>query len=451
MKFYTSILLAFFLLFSVNVVNGQTKKFTQQEIREDLDYLHAQLLETHPIISIYHTKKEFQDFFAKIEIPNEVTENEAYQILASTSSIIKDGHTLFYPSAKRIDYNKEHLLFFPFSIFWDGTNLFVRNNFSNINDDIEGLAIQSINGIKSTELIGDMLSKMMRDGDNLNYPIWVLNKYFFEYYSFFYGCPNEFDLNLKTESGDSKDFKVKAIPRAELLKKTNALKTGNEKAIFLALDHKNSTAVLTIKDWHNNILKKVYQQSFKKEIKNSFAQIEKSQIKNLIIDLRNNQGGNLQNSKLLLSHLLNTSFELLEGYQKVQGGKLTNAKGPHLGLNDPQKIVYNGSLFVLINGGSFSNTGIFCSVLRKHNRALFIGEETGGSAFLICGNPKTKSLPNTKIQFHLPSRQFNIKDYSTSTPTGIIPDHVIKPTITSLINGHDLQKEFAMDLIKGGN
>ena len=50
-----------------------------------------------------------------------------------------------------------------------------------------------------------------------------------------------------------------------------------------------------------------------------------------------------------------------------------------------------GELLVLINGGSFSSTAILCACLRRDQRALFIGEETGGNAHIISGDPVERS------------------------------------------------------------
>ncbi|MEN0050815.1 MAG: S41 family peptidase, partial [Bacteroidota bacterium] len=235
--------------------------------------------------------------------------------------------------------------------------------------------------------------------------------------------------------------------KADLLNKIKVHRK-EEQAISLAFNNPNSTAVLTIKDWHNHIVRKYYKQHFKKEITEIFRQIQERNIKNLIIDVRDNQGGDTKNSKLLLSYLLDQPFELVEDYKVAKNGKVVDAKGPQMGWHKVRKERFKGRLFVLINGGSFSNTGIFCSVLKKYNRAIFIGEETGGSEFVICGSPKTVVLPNTKVQVDIPRLQFLIKAYKLNELSGVKPNHEIKPTIQDLINEKDVVKEFAIQLIE---
>ncbi len=441
------VMLFFLLLNSIQYVNGQTAHFTKQQISEDLKYLKTQLLNKHP----NSTNAGFQNFFEKTNLPATLTSQEAYCNIAATSSIIKDGHTLFYPNSKLINHNNENQHFIPLKIFWDGTNLFVQKNYSNNTALVEGAKITSINGVKSENLIPFMLQNMMRDGDNFNYPIWVLNNYFFEYYSYFYGCPTTFNLKVATATEKTKTINIKGLLKADLLKRinnSNSSNSNNDKAIYATFNLANSTATLTIKDWHNSVLKKHYKQKFKKEIKAIFEQIENHKIQHLIIDVRNNQGGDIKNSKILLAYLLDQPFKLVEGYRKIKDGRLIKSKGPQIGIHKPRPKPFKGKLFILINGGSFSNTGIFCSVLQKYNRAIFIGEETGGSEFQICSKPKGILLPNTKIRVEIPTLQFVIKETSNGVLHGIKPHHEIKPTINSLLAETDVAKAFTLELIK---
>ena len=118
-----------------------------------------------------------------------------------------------------------------------------------------------------------------------------------------------------------------------------------------------------------------------------------------------------------------------------------------MGIHKPLPKTFSGKLFVLINGGSFSNSGIFCSVLKEHKRAYFIGEETGGSEFVICGAARSLSLPNTGIQALLPQLQFQIKAYEKDSLHGVKPDLTIVPEIEDLIEGRDVVLEQSIQMI----
>lgn len=429
------------------VVFGQSSIFSKKKVLEDLTYLQSELIEKHPNINTYTTKEEFFNFFKNIGIEDSLTEMEAYNLIASSNEVIKDGHTLFYPNKKLMEYNNSNKLFIPLQPFWDGSKLYVSKSYSLMDTLEQGAQIISINGIKSTELIQGMLNKMMRDGNNYNYPTWVLNRYFYEYFSYFYGCGEEYQINI--DNGiQEKALIIKGISKPELFEQIRKHQAPDEKGIALEIDKERGIGILTIKDWHNNILKKYYGQKFIHEIKKAIEQIEGENIQNLVIDVRNNQGGDTRNSKYLLSYLLSEPFVLVEQYHKKKKGTAVECNGPQSGIHQPMSKNFKGNVYVLINGGSFSNTGIFCSVLRKHKRAIFIGEETGGSEFVICGSPQKITLPNTGIQVELPRLQFMIKSNEEDELHTVVPDYYIKPKIDYIIEQKDKDLEFTFELIK---
>ena len=149
----------------------------------------------------------------------------------------------------------------------------------------------------------------------------------------------------------------------------------------------------------------------------------------------------------MLTYLLSEPFVLVEQYYRKKNGSIVECNGPQSGIHEPMSQNFKGNIYVLINGGSFSNTAIFCSVLRKHKRAIFIGEETGGSEFVICGSPKSITLPNTAIQVELPRLQFMIKSNEESELHGVIPDYHIEPKIDYIIEQKDKDMEFTFVLI----
>jgi C-terminal processing protease CtpA/Prc len=101
----------------------------------------------------------------------------------------------------------------------------------------------------------------------------------------------------------------------------------------------------------------------------------------------------------------------------------------------------------LINGGSFSNTGIVSSYLELQKRGIFIGEETGGNKTVLNGNAADIILPNTKIACQIATEKFVIRT-STNDGHGVIPVYFITPTINDIVAHKDAEKEFAISLIK---
>jgi len=446
---------------------GQATKHSAAQVQEDIRYLHQQLKKHHPNLYVYASKTQLDSTVAAMikDADHPMSEQELYAHLTRLSAIIKDGHTLFFPSATSLEYHNNQSLFFPFKVFYHSGKLYVELNCSLSEEIANGTEILSINGLPAEQVIQFCLEHMMRDGHNLNYPIWILNQYFSEYYSYFYGHPPEFSLELKTSGGENRSVTVAALPKAKIrdIRSTRfpnrvtarGLNQQPGTGILLKMDTLRSTATLSIRDFENDVLKTVYQQDFKKTIGTIFAQIKHAQIKHLIIDLRGNQGGNLENGIFLLSQFLPEKFRVVEQYNVVKNPEaateqernvLKNAPGTE--LNQPQKNPFMGAVYLLVNGGSFSNSGIVSSAFQHYQRGKIFGEETGGNKSVICGWEEAITLPYSKISVSIPTRQFLIRDRFKNDGHGVIPDYIVQPTIRELAEGRDEVLDFTLNLIQ---
>jgi len=391
-----------------------------------------------------------------------------YEYLTPLCATIKDGHTLFFPAETVAAYHNQNSRFFPFKIHWDGIKMFVVLNYAE-NDEIEnGAEIVAINETTSFEIVEYCLARMMRDGESPAYPIWVLNNWFNEYYSYFYGHPAEFAIHYRLGKDPIQAKTIQALSKKSIFEnrakryphrtfsRTEDQKEGN--GLVLKIDQELKYAVLTIKDFDNVILESIYKQPFKKTIEQYFLQMEIAGVTKLILDLRNNQGGDIENGHFLLSWLMNAPFQLVEGYSKVYEPEETtevkrdkSCKEPKMGVFQPKSRAFKGDLYVLINGGSFSNSGIVSSALQFYKRGLLIGEETGGNQHVLCGNEKNFLLPNTEISITIPMLQFRIREADKNTRGhGVIPDIAIKPSIRELIKGGDEILNHALKLVSFG-
>lgn len=459
-------LLLFQLLYA-NLCFGQATSYSAAQVQEDIRYLHQQLKKYHPNLYVYASKAQLDSSVATLikEADHHMNEQELYGHITRLSAIIKDGHTLFFPSANSLEYHNQQSLFFPFKVFYQSGKLYVELNCS-LNEAIaNGVEILSINGLPTEQVVQFCLDRMMRDGHNLNYPIWILNQYFTEYYSYFYGHPSKFLLELKTSEGENLNVTVAALPKAKIREIRSArfpnrvtargLNQEPGTGILLKMDTLRSIATLSIRDFDSDVLKTVYQQDFKKTIGAMFAQIKQAKIKNLIIDLRGNQGGNLKNGTFLLSQVLPEKFRVVEQFNVVKNPEATTEqdrnilkKGRGTQLNSPQAKPFLGSAYLLVNGGSFSNSGIVSSSFRHYQRGKIIGEETGGNKSVICGWEEAITLPHSKIEVYIPTRQFLIRERVTNDGHGVIPDFIIQPTIQELAKGRDEVLDFTLNLIQ---
>lgn len=461
-------IIGIFLLpaFGALTLLAQDRHFSALEIKEDLVFLRNNLERWHPGIYQYSTKDEVDACFDRLllSIPDSLSEWGAYSFITAIGAVIRDGHTLFYPSETVIDNHNRNSGFFPFKTWWNGKNLFVEMNCSDESEIPDGAEIISINGQAASDIFQFCLNHMMRDGNNQSYPTWVLNNWFREYYSYFFGYPESFDLVIRDKAGNLLSKTVNAITKSKIAanrkQKYPWFNTDikEKDGIVLTIDEVQKTAVLTIRDFHADVLKKEYKQPFKKTINECFERIRTSDTKHLILDIRDNQGGETRYAKLLLAHLLDTSFQLLEAYYKVNKSikgdsakRLKKCHGPTDGTYKSRPDSFKGKLYILVNGGSFSNSGILSAALRRYKRGLFIGEETGGNKHSICGSVKYSILPHTNIRVEIPALQYVISDKQPNSGHGTIPDYIVLPELDNRLNQNDVAKQFALELIRGNN
>jgi C-terminal processing protease CtpA/Prc len=237
----------------------------------------------------------------------------------------------------------------------------------------------------------------------------------------------------------------------------------------MQVDTAGSTAYMTVNTFvGNNRLRRFF--------KSSFKALRKHNIQHLVVDVRNNGGGNVGNSTVLTQYIVNEKFKLADSlyainkrsnYGKYIKNHLQNrlfmtfiSRRRHDGnyhfgyferhyFKPKKKNHYNGNVYVITGGNSFSATTVFANSIRDQDNVIIVGEETGGAAY---GNtawliPDVR-LPNTRLRFRLPKfRMVMNKDYPKDG-RGVIPDVVVRPTVQSIRLGIDPKVEKVKDLIK---
>jgi C-terminal processing protease CtpA/Prc len=179
--------------------------------------------------------------------------------------------------------------------------------------------------------------------------------------------------------------------------------------IKLEFDDTLGVALLTVKTFDNDLLKGSNQEKFKSTMRKAFYRMDTANVSNLIIDLRGNEGGDPMMEKIVLENILQEKYKISLELRAVKKGHLESFEArtksiwvPYFGLGNfkPNKNNYTGNVYVLVDGGSSSAAAEFAGIIRKHNRATFIGSESGGNPVLLSGAlfDNMHLLPNTKLK-----------------------------------------------------
>ncbi len=472
------------ILFSCSVSRNYNpdKKYSKEVLQQDYSLLRNILEKKHPSLYWYTPKDSMNYYFdaGYNAITDSMTELQfGWKILAPITSAIHCGHTSFTMSKGWKHFIKNKIIpSFPlFLKVWKDTMMVIGD--LNKKDELikKGSFITSINGMKTPDMINYMFRYMVEDGysENVNYirlsadfpyfhrNIFGLYKNYEVEYSDSNGIQNNILLPFFSPSPDSvkkekKKIKIKKnqITRAEKLENIRSL------------EYDSSFALMTVNGFSNGQLKHFFRKSFR--------EFRKNKTKNLVIDIRANGGGDIIKSVLLARFLRDTPFKVADSaYSKsgtlrpftkyISAGffnniglafvthKEKNGKY-HFGywerhtFKPKRKNHFNGKVFVLTNGLTFSASSLFCSEVKGQDNVTLAGEVTGGGWYGNSGIMIPNiTLPNTKMKVRLPIFRLVQYDHIAVKGTGVIPDIYIGPNWRDILKGVDTKVEKVKELI----
>lgn len=458
--------------FGQGSVSTQEIRFSLSELQKDFSVFRGAFEEIHPGLYWHISKNGLDQQFDKAYgmLSDGMTEQELYLHLAPIVSGMGCGHSSIGLSDQTTESINENGKFLPVDIrIIGGKGYCYRNHVSDPSIIPVGSEILSINGQQMSFLIQYFQTLIPHDGYNTTFQHKMMEVLFGKLYHTAYGEHQAFEIEF-LEDGQEKKVVLKALGQKQM-------ETGDaeESEEIISLNYLSShhTAVLTIKGFWNwtRGKKKVL---FMKELKKAFSEIRNYEAKHLILDLRGNLGGSDVMGLDMLSYLID---EPILEFKKI----VSRAPKPsHLSYSDGSKIYYfknkkindttyhafgvptlkpygpsqptfQGELYVLINGFTFSTAADVAAQIKSRGRGTFIGEETGGGYY---GNTSGSSikiiLPNTKLVAWVPIGRYHPNVENTEeSGRGVFPDHRVEPGIWDILDKRDVQMDTTLELIEG--
>jgi C-terminal processing protease CtpA/Prc len=395
---------------------------------------------------------------------------------------------------------------FEFMMFDD--QLYVAKNNSVDSTIVVGSQIVSIDSVSTAKLLKDYRKLMTSDGFNTTFYKHQLPKKFSSFYVYDNGVKDsllyEFKFNDSTKNVWIKRKKVaetKTTAKDSVVKKQTkeekkkVVLANKKKRIYNSkfgydpvqkefqrslsfIEKDSAVAVLKIKSFSIGNYEPFYKEAFKR--------IKDNKSSTLILDLRDNPGGRLSEINQLYSFVADSSIAFADKSEVVSktsflkrdyfgGGIVTNflktlaypvyVSYIYLKVKKEDEKYYfitreskakplpenrfEGKMYVLIDGGSFSASSIISSNLKGSGRATFVGEETGG-AFngTVAGQMPIVELPNSKVKIRVGLMKIAAHYKTEEQGHGIRPDIEIIPTLEDKIKGNDPEMDWILENIK---
>lgn len=397
-----------------------------------------------------------------------------------------------------------------FKMIWENDKMYILENKSPDSTIVKGSEVVAINEVTPQQIFSKYKNTYTSDGFNTTFIPKIFEKRFSSYLVNEMGVQDSLNYDFKnadsTYSKAVKRFKEEAkkgdslsqtqkdsikLARKSPEAKEKAKKEWEQKRIygydyvakefnktlqFLGAD--STVAYLKIKNFSTGKTKKVYEEVF--------AKIKEKQSKTLIIDLRDNPGGRLNEIQKLYSYLVAEEFKFIDEpevtsktslfanyfnqlpiisypvtvplypvfatvlvsktkkkddgkyYYKIKSSKPMQSNPLH----------FDGEVYVLINGGSFSASCIISSNLQATGRAVFVGEETGGTFNgTVAGRMPLLELPKSKLPLRLGLMDIRPVHRTEQEGRGIMPNVEIIPTVEQRLSGVDPELEYVLSTV----
>ena len=451
-------------------------KYRVNDLKEDFDLFSLALEESHAGLYNYISPQRYKTLTDSIkkELTHPMSDLEFYRLLCPVIEAIKCGHTRISISNQTNDYLNKQNIFIPFQLKFISGKAYVLKKLQD-NTIIPGSEVLSINKRPISVIVSDIFKMQNSDGAITTAKYKKLDEKFHELYSLFIEQSQSFSIQyIPYKTNKPKEVIVTGVSNKYWWSKINSNNSPAPKLINLKIIDNSDIAVLDIRKFVSQEINEVYG-SFQQYMDSVFNVIKTKRLQNLIIDLRGNGGGDISNE--LIPYLINhpiqyyktidaprTRYSFLEHTDKGLffnevnvnlWNKFRNENGRYdlLGNRNeyinPNPLVYNGNLYILIDGNSFSATSELASILQDQKRATFLGEETGGSYLgSSSGDFINLTLPHTQIKVTIPIRNYILNVSSDfKIRRGVIPDYEISNSIKDIMDSNDAEMKFVIDYI----
>jgi hypothetical protein len=477
-------------------------KYSPPELKKDYQIFRNTLEDWHPSLYWYNCKDSMNYYFDRgyAALTDSMTELQFKTLLSFVIAQVHCGHTSVHSSKAYSKYlDSARLTQFPLIIkCWDDTMVVAAN--LNRHDTVlkRGTIIQSINGRTVRQLTDTLFDYIVTDGYNLTgkYQYLSTGLNFSAWYRNVIGYTPTFTVGYLDANKNIRETVVPLYdPKADTInsparrriaegpvgrgqgpgdkRRRMSKKDRRERERFfmrnLQFDSTGQTAFMAQNTFEHGF-------GLGKFFKRSFRALDEEQVQNLVIDVRSNGGGDATNSTLLTRYLIDHKFKMADSLyairrhspydkyihkgflyriltvavsRKRSDGKYHFAYFENHVYSPKSKHHFNGQVYILTGGNSFSATCLFAGAVKGQKNVTLVGEETGGGYY---GNTAWMIpdviLPVTGIRFRLPRFHLVVDKNRVKDGRGVMPDVTASPSVDQILRGEDFKMSKAKELIR---
>ncbi len=431
----------FYILFCLSILapahaesQSTPGKFNADELRRDLSEIRDKLVQNHPAPYLFTSKDSFDVIFTSLlkKIDHPMNAGEYFLMAASLVESIHCGHT--WISLPETFWKPDTAIFLPISLMFIGDKVYASKSYEDIPAGAEVIGIND----QPVKVIMTALEKYVNaDGFTSTGKLAGFSYTFPDLFAIQYGSPAGYAVTFMSP-GQEQEKKVflKPVTRLRAWENPSGIYSAfsdNKPSLLLEIMPEKKLAIISIRTFgfYNE------PEKFRNFIDSAFNELKILHVNHMILDLRGNRGGDPFCSSYLFSYLEKSPVPY---FLHTASPDYTPLEKP---VPMPIQNAYEGSLFVLTDGASFSSTGHLCALLKYHKRATFVGEETGGT-YACNDDHMGYTTTITGIMLHMARTTFTAAVQGMDRSRGIQPDVKVLPSVSSILAGKDNVMESAI-------
>ena len=449
---------------------------------EDFDVFRKIFEKANSGLYKYHSKQEVDSVFSanKNKINEATSYREFYNLMWNVIDYTGSCHnSLRFPQNLRILLRRKKV-FFPIPLKYIEGKLYPNFSYGDLSPEAE---IISVNGVKAGEFATQISNYRSTDGFNKTSKYsFIETNWATNYIYMAYGEKEEFIIKYKDKEG-IKSLVAKSVTDNTYLdnynqrysKKYEGNSDNNKKYSYRELDSLG-ISILKIQSFSVGEIGSEGYANYASFLDSVFIGLKNSN--KLIVDIRGNGGGNGDPLMLLTSYFTKRKVKnslnghalfkkvpypqfyvgSVESMETNLSEYLSEFKNGKYYENEkfnpywkPNKNAYTGSFILLIDPFVASAASHLAAHIKSEQRAVVIGEETGGGYYGHTGHiPIKYELPNSKLilTFSIIDLEQDVVELASQKHgNGVMPDFEVIQSHEDFLNNKDTQLDYAIEKI----
>ena len=443
-----------------------SERWTAEEQLADFEIFRTTLEEVHPGLYRYASKITIDAHFdtLKLALSQPLTDWELHQAFSRFIANIGCGHTYHLARLRYYRWLERHGRYLPWAVRRMESSLYVEEDLGGKEVMTRGRYVIALNNKIVQELLNQIDRHVASDGYHQGYKDRITSLNFGKFLHA-YAVPTVNHASLASGDGvEQLNVSLQGLSFDSLSRQRKALNLPEPEAHTVQWWPEEQAAYLKVRSLGDPEIYST-EKAYRKFLAQTFREIENNGVKNVVLDLRDNGGGSTARELLLCeylsiadttftenwlvkraeapTHLEHTNKPSLYTYQDemlVTGDSGWYHYNVEMRLvGKPPKHPYQGKLYVLTNGGTFSAAAILAQKVKQTGRGTLLGQETGGLAGgTNAGVFLRLDFPNTKGKAIIPLVAIHHRDLEGLNPRkGIVPDVVVPWTQDDLAARND--------------